>query len=71
VRVTEVAPLGAGERAGLQPNDVIVRVGEKPVRNLQDYRLAMRAENLRQGVRLEVVSESTHHFVFLQADGLS
>ena len=35
--VAEVLPNSAGERAGLQPGDVVVGLGGRPVRNAQDF----------------------------------
>jgi S1-C subfamily serine protease len=41
VRITEVHPGTAADRAGLRPGDVIVRAGERPVRTLDDLLLAL------------------------------
>jgi len=41
VRITEVHPDTAADRAGLRTGDVIVRAGERPVRTLDDLLLAL------------------------------
>jgi S1-C subfamily serine protease len=41
VRFTGVTPGSPGEKAGLQAGDVLVRFGEKEIRNVYDYTYAL------------------------------
>jgi serine protease Do len=53
--------------AGLSMGDVILKVGERPVANVAELSRALKANNLREGVRLFVWSDGTTGFSFLQA----
>lgn len=41
--ITEVAPDGAAERAGMAEGDVVVKIGSAPVRNMEDAAAALRS----------------------------
>jgi serine protease Do len=70
VLVTGVSPLGPAERAGLQSKDVITRVQDQPVRDVDQLRQALSRDDLKKGVRLRVMTNGSRHFVFLQTDNL-
>ncbi|MFO0868012.1 MAG: DegQ family serine endoprotease [Pirellulales bacterium] len=67
VVVSEVAPGSAAARARLRPGDVITSVGGQPVRNVKEYREALKQQKLDSGVRIQVVREGVNHFLFLRA----
>jgi len=71
VLVTDIAPMGLAEQGGVRPNDVIVTVQGTPVENADQFRTEMAKHDLKQGVRLEVITQGQRRFVFLQSDGLS
>jgi len=66
VVVTSIQPMGPASRAGLQPGDVITHVQDTSVRNVREFRDAMRDVDLAEGVRLTVQDRVRKHFVFLQ-----
>jgi len=39
--IAETSVEGAARRAGLRPGDIIVRIGDHPVRSIHDYRIAL------------------------------
>lgn len=67
VVVTSVDPESVAARdRGLRVRDVIVMVGNQPIRNIADFREAMGSVDLKQGVRLQVFREGSRLFVFLR-----
>jgi len=44
-----------------------MRVGKQPVKNVEDFRKAMKSEDLKAGVMLLVRTEGGNRFVVLQA----
>lgn len=67
VIVTEVAPGSIANRALIQPGDVIVSIGAKPIKNTNDYRAATEKLGLKAGVRIQVMREGSKRFVFLKS----
>jgi serine protease Do len=66
VEVTEVKPGSAADRAGIRAGDVIVSVGNKTITDTAGFQAAMRAHDLKQGVRLSIVSQGSRRFVFVK-----
>ncbi|HVP12033.1 MAG TPA: DegQ family serine endoprotease [Phycisphaerae bacterium] len=66
VLVTSVDPNGLAAMAGIQPNDVIVSVQDKPVDNVAEFHAALKQHDLQNGVRLVIQSGSVKRFVFLR-----
>jgi len=66
VITTAVAAMGAGERAGVQPNDVIVSVQGEPVKNTDDFWREIGRHDLQHGVRLGVLTGHDRHYLFLR-----
>jgi S1-C subfamily serine protease len=52
VQVIEVVPGGAAERAGLRPGDVIYKLDDKPIANVDDIR--RRLERMSEGTRVKI-----------------
>ncbi len=53
--------------AGLKVGDVILQVGDRAVANASELSKALKANNLKEGVRLFVWSDGTTGFTFLQS----
>ncbi len=66
VVVTNVESGSLAEHAGIHPNDVIVRAGGKDVKSLEDFNAVVKEGSLKEGIRLQIVSEKARHFVFLK-----
>jgi serine protease Do len=54
VLVTNVRPGGPGDEAGLRPNDLIVSVQHRTVRNIEEFQKALRAADPSRGLLLLV-----------------
>ena len=67
VVVERVEPASPAARAGLAAGDVITRVGEHNIRSMNDFNRAMEEADLTAGVRLQVFTNGSMHFVFLKA----
>jgi serine protease Do len=52
VRVKEVDPDGAGGRLGLKPGDVILEVGEKPIKDITEFNAAVKEAKENKVIRL-------------------
>ncbi len=64
--VTEVEQGSIAFRKGLRPSDVIVKVGDREVKNADDFRSAIKEADLKRGILLQVVSEGARRFVMLK-----
>jgi serine protease Do len=67
VVVRQVEPSSLGERATLQPRDVIVSVNGNKVTSTSDFYERIQQADLKKGVRLVVESQGMERFVFLRA----
>lgn len=67
VVVTQVEPSGLAARAGIQPKDVIVAVGDQGVESIADFREAMKDQDPAKGVRLRAERDGIRRFVFIKA----
>lgn len=68
VVVTNVAPGGIGESAGLQPRDIIMSINGKPIKSVKELLAEITPAALTKGVRLVVDSQGMEHFIFLKAN---
>ena len=66
VLVTEVKPGSLADDAGIRPGDVITNVGGKPVTNIGELHAAIEKQDVKHGLRLQVLSEGVRRFVFLK-----
>ncbi len=64
VVVTTIRPGGIGERAGLQPRDIIVSVNGKKVRDVAGFNEAVNSADLKKGARFVVETQGMEHFAF-------
>jgi serine protease Do len=67
VIVTSVEPGGLAARVGIRPGDVVVSVGSTNIADISDFRDAVKAEDLSQGIRMQVKREGVRRFVFLRS----
>ncbi len=67
VIVTNVDPLGLAAKAGIRPNDVILKVHGTAVANVTEFRHEIGKHNLKEGVRLRIQSGPNERFAFLQS----
>ncbi len=66
VVITDVIPDGPADRAGLSEGMLIMRVGKRPVKSLQEFQEAIKQESLQQGILLLVRTPDGNRFVVLQ-----
>ncbi|MBN1852714.1 MAG: Do family serine endopeptidase [Pirellulales bacterium] len=67
VVVTSVEPGSLAAQVGIQPQDILVAAGNTPIRNIEDFREAMKDQDLSQGIRIQVKREGMRRFVFLKS----
>ncbi|HWA98164.1 MAG TPA: Do family serine endopeptidase [Pirellulales bacterium] len=66
VVISDVDPDGVAAEAGLRPGALIVKVGQKTVENVEQFKAAMKDQNLNDGVLLLVRTELGNRFVVLR-----
>jgi serine protease Do len=64
--ITSVEPRSLAAKAGLQPGDLITRVGNESVTTAKDAADALSKQDASKGVRLYVTNKDGSRFVFLQ-----
>lgn len=64
--VIGVDPSGFAAKAGVKTKDVIVSIGSQPVRTIDEFRTALRTQDLRQGVRMQVRTDGLRRYVWLK-----
>jgi serine protease Do len=67
VLVTGIKVGGLAANAGLQAGDIITRVGNNPTPNAKDLSRLIDEQDLKQGVRLQIVRDGFRRFVFVKA----
>lgn len=66
VVVTQVEPGSVAAEVGIQPKDVIVAANGTAIRSAADLRQATQEENLKSGVRLQVMRDGARRYVFIK-----
>lgn len=66
VVVTSVDRSGIAARLGIRPGDVILEVGETPIRSVEDFTTAMKNQSKDKGVRLMVASGGVTRYLFFK-----
>ncbi|MBN2130036.1 MAG: DegQ family serine endoprotease [Sedimentisphaerales bacterium] len=66
VIVTQVEPGSLAARVGIRSGDLIVAVGTTRINDLTDFREAMKEEDVKRGVRMQVKREGIQRFVFMK-----
>jgi len=69
VIVTEVQPNGVAASLGIRPNDLIVVVGDEQVHGVADFREALSKNDLKKGIRMQVMRDGMKRFVFAKVTG--
>jgi len=67
VVVTEVGSDSLAAHAAIQAGDVIVSIGPKAIKSVDDYREAISHFDPKKGVRMQVQRDGVRRFVFLQS----
>jgi serine protease Do len=62
--VTEVNPGSVAASLGIQTGDIIVAVGSDPIHGVADFRKALDSNDLRKGIRLQIMRDGAKRFVF-------
>jgi serine protease Do len=68
VIVTDVQPGSPAHEADIRRGDVIKEVGKKQIRNVKDFKEAIKNANLREGVVLLIRREQTTFYVVIKSD---
>ncbi|MFB0516706.1 MAG: Do family serine endopeptidase [Candidatus Neomarinimicrobiota bacterium] len=66
VLVTRIDPRSKAAKSGIRPGDVVVRVGDKEIKNLRDYKQALKAYKEGDTVLLRIVRGEVFLFVGLE-----
>ncbi|MBA7477774.1 Periplasmic serine endoprotease DegP [subsurface metagenome] len=66
VLVTRVDPRSKAARGGIRPGDVVVRIDDNKIRNVRDYRQALKEYKKGDTVLLRVVRRDTFRFIGLE-----
>jgi serine protease Do len=66
VLVIEVKPGSLADKAGIRAGDVITAVGGKSVTSVDELHAAIKHQDVKKGVRMQVVTEGVRRFVFLK-----
>ena len=66
VVVTAVEPGSVAARVGLQPGDVILAIGSTAIKNVGDFREAVKAMDVSQGIRMQVMRDGGRRYVFFR-----
>ena len=67
--VTAVEPGSIAAKAGLQPGDVITRVGQQDIKSVTDASDALKKADVKKGVRLFIVNREGSEMLFMQSNG--
>jgi len=68
VQIDKVVPGRAADRAGIEPNDVVVRVGDRKVTDVDDFTVALRQLKIGEDAPIEVLREGRHVVLTVRPD---
>jgi serine protease Do len=64
--IVNVDPRSPAGQAGLRPGDLVTRVAGKPVKNTQELMEALKAQDLKKGIRMTVANREGQRLVFIR-----
>jgi S1-C subfamily serine protease len=67
VVITNIESGSLAEQGALRPGDVIVAIGTTSIKDVSEYRDAIKDFNADKGIRLQVVRQGIRRFVFLRS----
>jgi serine protease Do len=67
VVVTEVESGSAAARIGIEPGDIVISIGDEPTGNVDEFRDAVKRQDLSTGIRMQVMRDGAKRFVFLRS----
>ena len=70
-KVTQVNPGGPAQRAGLAQNDVVVKVGDRVVNDLDELTVAVRQLKIGQDAPIDVIRDGKHITLTIRPDAKS
>jgi serine protease Do len=68
VAVTKVDQGSMAARVGIVRGDIVVTVGDEEIRDVKQFREAMRQQSLKDGIRLQVMRDGIKRFVFVRSE---
>jgi serine protease Do len=68
VAVTKVEPGSLAARVGIERGDIVVTVGDEEISDAKHFREAMSQQNLKDGIRLQVMRDGIKRFVFVRSE---
>jgi serine protease Do len=68
VAVTKVEPGSLAARVAIERGDIVVTVGDEEISNVKQFREAMSQQNLKDGIRLQVMRDGIKRFVFVRSE---
>jgi serine protease Do len=66
VIVTDVEEGSLASRVGIQPGDIVVTIGDEATTNVNQFREAVSKQDLKEGVRLQLMRDGVKRFVFVR-----
>jgi serine protease Do len=68
VVVTEVDDGRLAARVGIERGDIVVAVGNESTSTVEEFRKAIRKQDLKNGIRLQLMREGMKRFVFIRSE---
>jgi serine protease Do len=68
VVVTEVDDGSLAARVGIERGDIVVAVGNESTSTVEEFRKAIRKQDLKNGIRLQLMREGMKRFVFIRSE---
>ena len=66
--VSEVTPDSLAAEAGIREGMLVLKVGKKPVENMEQFKAALQGQSVKEGVLLLVRTEAGNRFIVLRQD---
>ena len=68
VIVTDIQPGSPAQEADIRSGDVIREIGRKPIRNVSDFKAAMKSANIKEGIVVLIKRENTTFYAVLRQE---